>query len=154
MHVAAPVKIQRHIPAADRPSQNRADRFQSGRVYGGAGRPSRAGYPAARARTPGNATDMAHPPPLAAPAVRLEVRHGAARTVAYDVTGDEFVVGTVPGCDLRLSGANLPPVLCVVARHPDGPRLRKPAPALPLLLNGQPVQTASLQAGDVITLGP
>jgi chromosome segregation ATPase len=97
---------------------------------------------------------MAHPPPLPALAVRLEVRNGTARPVSYDVTGDEFVVGTVPGCDLRVSGANLPPVLCVIARHADGARLRKLAPNLPLLLNGQPVDTADLKAGDTIALGP
>ena len=57
-------------------------------------------------------TDMANPSPtLTAPAVRLELRQGAARPVTYDVTGDEFVVGTVPGCDLRLAGTNLPPKL-------------------------------------------
>src|SRR5262245_14575114 len=66
------------------------------------------GPDAADARTPGNprpaATDMAHPPLLSAPAVRLELRHGTARPVVYDVAGDEFVIGAVPGCDLRLSG--------------------------------------------------
>jgi chromosome segregation ATPase len=91
--------------------------------------------------------------PTSAPTVRLEVRHDAARPVTYDVTGDEFVVGSAPGCDLRLAGSNLPPVMCVVARSADGPRLRKLAPALPLLLNGRPVQTAALRAGDTISLG-
>jgi chromosome segregation ATPase len=91
--------------------------------------------------------------PNSAPAVRLELRNGAARPVTYEVTGDEFVVGTVPGCDLRLAGSNLPPVMCVIARSADGPRLRKLAPALPLLLNGRAVQTAALRTGDTISLG-
>jgi hypothetical protein len=94
---------------------------------------------------------MANPTP--APAVRLELRNGAARPVTYEVTGDEFVIGTVPGCDLRLAGPNLPPVMCVVARSAEGPRLRKLAPALPLLLNSRPVQTAALRSGDTISLG-
>jgi chromosome segregation ATPase len=93
---------------------------------------------------------MAHAP---LSPVRIELRNGSARPVTYDVTGDEFVVGSVAGCDLRLAGANLPPVLCVIARSADGPRLRKLAPALPLLLNGRPVQTANLRAGDTISLG-
>src|SRR5437868_3321276 len=97
---------------------------------------------------------MAHDPTLdTSPAVRLEVRHGSGRPAAYDVTGGEFLVGSVPGCDLRLAGTNLPPVVCVVTRGPDGPRLRKLAPVLPLLLNGQPVQSAPLADGDAITLG-
>ncbi len=96
---------------------------------------------------------MAHALSTAAPAVRLELRHGSARPITYDVAGDEFVIGTVPGCDLRLAGANLPPILCVIARSSDGPRLRKLAPALPLLLNGRPVQNAALRAGDTIALG-
>jgi len=54
------------------------------------------------------------------PAIRLELRNRLARPVTYDVTGDEFVVGTVTGCDLRLAGANLPPVLCVIARQRTG----------------------------------
>ena len=97
---------------------------------------------------------MANAPPFAEPAIRLELRHGSARPITYDVTGDEFVIGTVPGCDLRVAGSNLPPVLCVISRHADGPRLRKLAPALPLLLNGRPVQTAALRTGDTIALGP
>ncbi len=97
---------------------------------------------------------MAHDPTLdASPAVRLEVRHGSGRPASYDVTGAEFVIGSVPGCDLRLSGSNLPPVVCVVTRNPDGPRVRKLAPAVPLLLNGQPVQGAPLADGDALALG-
>jgi chromosome segregation ATPase len=97
---------------------------------------------------------MATAPPISSPAVRLELRHGSSRPVTYDVGGDEFLVGTVPGCDLRLAGGNLPPILCVIARSAEGPRLRKLAPALPLMLNGRPVQTANLRAGDTISLGP
>ncbi|MFO0810650.1 MAG: hypothetical protein U0746_18640 [Gemmataceae bacterium] len=97
---------------------------------------------------------MAHDPTLdTSPAVRLELRHGGGRPVTYDVVGGEFLIGSVPGCDLRLSGTNLPPVLCVVSRHADGPHLRKLAPTLPLLLNGQPVQAAALRDGDTVTLG-
>lgn len=98
---------------------------------------------------------MAHDPTLdASPAVRLELRHGGGRPTVYDVTGGEFVIGSVAGCDLRLSGTNLPPVICVITRGSDGVRLRKLAPTLPLSLNGQPVQSAALADGDTIALGP
>src|SRR4051794_37300036 len=82
-----------------------------------------------RHSTHGCAARMAHDPTLdASPAVRLEVRHGGGRPATYDVAGGEFVIGSVAGCDLRLSGSNLPPVVCVITRNPDGPRVRKLAP--------------------------
>jgi uncharacterized phage infection (PIP) family protein YhgE len=92
----------------------------------------------------------------AAPPVRVEVRHGAAPPVGLDVTGEEFVVGSVPGCDLRIPGANLPPHVCAIRRGPDGVRLKKIAQALPILLNGSPLAPAGqaiLRHGDVISIG-
>jgi chromosome segregation ATPase len=105
--------------------------------------------------------DMAAPSifpqhPGALPNVRVEVRNGSSRPSFYDVTGEEFLVGSVPGCDLRLPGTNLPPVVCLIARQPDGIRLRKLAPTLPVLVNGQPIsQTAptTLTHGDCISIG-
>ena len=35
-----------------------------------------------------------------------------------------FLIGSVPGCDLRLPGTNLAPVICLVARHQNGASLR------------------------------
>jgi chromosome segregation ATPase len=89
--------------------------------------------------------------------VRVEVRHGNAPPVGFDVTGEEFVVGSVPGCDLRLPGANLPPEVCVIRRGTEGVRLKKLAAALPILLNGSPLAPAGqalLRHGDVISVGP
>ena len=37
---------------------------------------------------------------------------GSGRPTVYEVGDGGFLVGSVPGCDLRLPGANLPPVLC------------------------------------------
>src|SRR5438132_14179600 len=62
---------------------------------------------------PPSSQQRPHP---AAPPVRVEVRHGAAPPVGFDVLGDEFVVGSVPGCDLRIPGANLPPKVCIIQR--------------------------------------
>ena len=84
------------------------------------------------------------PSSSALPPVRIDVRNGAARPTTYEITGEEFLIGGVPGCDLRLSGVNLPPVVCLIARQPDAVRLRKLAPTLPVLVNGQPIsQTAA-----------
>ena len=87
------------------------------------------------------------------PVVRLELRHGAARPTSYDLSDVSFLIGSVPGCDLRLPGVNLPPVLCLIARQPGAVTLRKLAPALPLLVNGQPAAFATLAHGDRLTLG-
>jgi chromosome segregation ATPase len=89
----------------------------------------------------------------AAPEVRLELPAGSVRPTVYDVHGGEFLIGSVAGCDLRVPGAKLPPVLAVITRHSDGVRLRKLAPTAPVQLNGRPVHHADLHDGDTIGLG-
>lgn len=86
------------------------------------------------------------------PAVRLEVRHGG-RSVPYLFDQVDFLIGAVAGCDLRVPGADLPAVLCLLARHPDGVRLRRLASTQVLLLNGQAVSRAELGDGDRLTIG-
>jgi hypothetical protein len=85
--------------------------------------------------------------------VRVELRHGSAPPILHDVASVSFLVGTVPGCDLRLPGAALPAVCCLLTRRPDGVELRKLAPVGALLVNGQPAGTRRLDDGDRITLG-
>jgi chromosome segregation ATPase len=87
------------------------------------------------------------------PALRLELRHGSAAPIPHDVTSISFLVGTVPGCDLRLPGASLPAVCCLLTRRPDGVELRKLAPIGTLLVNGRPAANQALADGDRITLG-
>ena len=102
-------------------------------------------------------TCMAHPTqlPSGAPLVRLELRHGSANPTFHDLPGEEFLLGSVPGCDLRIPGANLPPIIAQFVRRPDGLRIRKLAPTQPIFLNGQPVVTqASLANGDRLQIGP
>ncbi len=90
--------------------------------------------------------------------VQLEVRVGrsadGAPRLFYEVGDGGFLVGSVPGCDLRLPGANLAPVLCLVARQAAGASLRKLAPVQPISVNGRTVTSAYLEDGDRITLGP
>jgi chromosome segregation ATPase len=85
------------------------------------------------------------------PTVQLEVRAGTGRPTTYDLTGAEFLIGGVPGCDLRLPGANVPPMVALIARTSEGLRLRKLAPTYPLLLNGQPATQAPLVHGDTLS---
>src|SRR5688572_10601338 len=85
------------------------------------------------------------------PTVRLEVRQGG-RSVPYLFDQVDFLIGAVAGCDLRVPGADLPAVLCLLARHPDGVRLRRLASTQVLLLNGQAVSRAELKGGDRLTI--
>src|SRR5262249_12500691 len=87
------------------------------------------------------------------PVVRLELLHAAARPTTHVVADAGFLIGTVPGCDLRLPGAELPPVLCLITRDLTGVTLRKLAPVQSVLLNGRPVSQATLGDGDRVTVG-
>jgi chromosome segregation ATPase len=87
------------------------------------------------------------------PVVRLEVRHGTDRPLSYEVSDAGFLIGSVAGCDLRLPGAALPPVLCLISRGVPAVRLRKLAPAQAVHVNGKPVSQAFLNHGDRIALG-
>src|SRR5262249_58131792 len=80
--------------------------------------------------------------------------HQAGRTVPYWFDQVDFLIGTVPGCDLRVPGTNLPAVLCLLARHPGGVQLRRLAATQMLLLNGVSVSRADLENGDRLSLGP
>jgi len=87
------------------------------------------------------------------PEVRLEIRGGGSRAAAYSMADVDFLIGSVPGCDLRVPGVDLPPVLCLLARRPGGVTLRKLAPTQPLFLNGQPVTSTPLVHGDRVSVG-
>src|SRR5207249_4084621 len=87
------------------------------------------------------------------PGVRLELRGGTGQAVPYEVADAGFLIGSVPGCDLRLPGANLPPVIALIAPCPEGARFRKLAPAQAVLVNGKPVSQAILRDGDSLKLG-
>ncbi len=89
----------------------------------------------------------------ALPAVTLEVRQGAARSASYALDAVDFLIGSVPGCDLRLA-ADAPGVLCLFARHPAGAVLRKLAPTQSILVNGQAASVRELVDGDRVQIGP
>jgi chromosome segregation ATPase len=90
---------------------------------------------------------------LALPSVRLEVRAGAGRPTVYEVGDGGFLMGGVPGCDLRLPGGNVAPVVCLISRHARGASLRKLAPVQPIAVNGRNVGSTYLNTGDRITVG-
>lgn len=104
--------------------------------------------PASPAGTPDDRSEL--------PNVRLEMRTDSGRTVGYEVGGSEFLIGSAPGCDLRIPLPSLPPVAAQVSRKSDGIRVRRVAPGLPISLNGSPLPTnipTAVRHGDRLTLG-
>src|SRR5262245_25044436 len=89
----------------------------------------------AQPSSPAPMTAVAEPDSL--PGVRLELRPGTPRATFHDVHGLGFIVGSVAGCDLRLPGADLPPVICLIVRHTAGLSFRKLVPTQPILVNGR-----------------
>src|SRR5262245_507260 len=87
------------------------------------------------------------------PEVHLEVRQASGRSATFALDHVDFLIGAVPGCDLRVPGADLPSVLCLIMRQPGAVRLRKLAPTQLLLVNGQTATNVELADGDRITLG-
>jgi len=91
-------------------------------------------------------------PPSPTATVRLEVRVGGGAPVVYEVGDGGFLVGSVPGCDLRVPGVNLAPVLCLIARGPGGVTLRRLAPVQAIHVNGKSVAATTLGHGDRVAL--
>jgi DNA repair exonuclease SbcCD ATPase subunit len=88
----------------------------------------------------------------ALPGVQIEVSQAGARSATYVLDGADFLVGSVPGCDLRVS-ADVAAVLCVFARQPGGVTLRKLVPSCTILVNGSSVSQADLKDGDQVQIG-
>lgn len=91
--------------------------------------------------------------PASLPEVVLEIRQGSGRQHSCALSHVDFVIGTVPGCDLRVPGAELPALLCVLSRYPGGLYLRKLATTPVMLLNGAPAASTDLTDGDRLTIG-
>jgi chromosome segregation ATPase len=97
-----------------------------------------------------------HPPAseaLPLPEVRLELRHGTAPPASFEMFDGGFLIGTAPGCDVRLPSADLPPVLCLITRTPGGVGIRKLVPTAPLQVNNKPVSQGFLADGDRLRIG-
>lgn len=89
----------------------------------------------------------------AAQGLRLELVRGVSRPVELEVA-DAFLIGCVPGCDLRLPGTGLPPVICLISHSADGVLLRRLSPTYPIQVNGQTPTAAGLLPNDRLTVGP
>src|SRR5438105_14015278 len=81
--------------------------------------------------------------PLPPPPVRLDVRLEGGRAVGYPING-EFLVGSATGCDLRLPGTNLPPVIGQFNRQGDTLSFRRLAPTATISLNDTAISNDSV----------
>jgi DNA repair exonuclease SbcCD ATPase subunit len=82
------------------------------------------------------------------------MRHGSAPPASFEMFDGGFLIGTVPGCDVRLPAADLPPVLCLITRTTGGVGLRKLVPTAPVLVNGKPMSVGMIAHGDRVGIGP
>ncbi len=83
-------------------------------------------------------------------AMRLELSRDDGPALALEFDQDSILIGTVPGCDLRLPASDLPPVIALLLRDSGGVRLRKLTPALPLQVNADLRSEGPLRTGDVL----
>src|SRR5262249_31298525 len=90
---------------------------------------------------------------LPLPEVRLEMRHGSAPPASFEMIDGGLLIGTAPGCDVRLPAADLPPVLCLITRTTGGVGLRKLVPTAPVMVNGKPMSLGMLADGDRVGIG-
>ena len=87
------------------------------------------------------------------PGVVLEVRQAGSRAASYALGEVDFLIGSLPGCDLRVGGTETAAVICLLARHPAGVTLRKLSPAQSILVNGRAVSHHDLADGERIQVG-
>src|ERR1051326_942253 len=83
--------------------------------------------------------------------VELVVRQRGGKAKQYDVAEAGFLIGTVTGCDLRLGGNDLPPVICMIVGNENGADLRRLAPTYPIFINGARPSKQTLAHGDRIS---
>jgi predicted component of type VI protein secretion system len=86
-------------------------------------------------------------------AVGLEICRGRSEHSFRPISGNRFVIGSAPECDLRLGGDTVPAVHSQL--HIDGGKAWVEAVAAdpPLLINGEDCETARLADGDTIGIG-
>jgi chromosome segregation ATPase len=87
------------------------------------------------------------------PVVRLEVRMGTARAATHEVPDSGFLIGTVAGCDLRLPGVDLPPLICLLTPSTHGLQLRKLAALAPIQVDAQLPLPGILADGARLNIG-
>src|SRR5262245_40679346 len=83
----------------------------------------------------------------------LIVTYGNTSKKCRPLDADVIVLGRNPGCDMSLVSPEVAPIHCVLARVPDGWRLRDTSGRPGTRVNGKPIQDVLLADGDTIQVG-
>ncbi len=92
--------------------------------------------------------------PTPAPFLVLEIRRGKTGFPERPVWTRNFVMGSGPGCDLRLGSPHIPDAHSVLFIGENDVRIQWLAEAPALLINGEEQDEAILTDGDQIGIGP
>src|SRR5262249_13495091 len=83
----------------------------------------------------------------------LIVTHGNTANRHRPLQGHTIILGRSRGCDLRLEAGDVSDLPCVITRRPDGFHIRDCASRAGTRLNGDAIQDAILQDGDLLQIG-
>ncbi len=100
---------------------------------------------------------QSHPAPHALsrpPRVTLEIVRGRARRLLRRVNPPVFLIGAAADCDLVLADAQFPEAYAYVYVTAEGVSLRHLGANPALRLNGRPIESAILDDGDRLEMGP
>lgn len=84
--------------------------------------------------------------------LRFRVQGGEHHGRILRIAGAKCSIGSAPGCTLRLRGENIEPLHCLILTGKKGTIIRRNSPRT--YLNGGPFEDATLQAGDILRIGP
>lgn len=87
------------------------------------------------------------------PAMYLEICRGETQFPCRPVWGSRFLIGAGENCDLRLGGAEMPPVHSVIRNNGVEVWLEAVASRPTIQVNGRPECRVQLRDGDVIRIG-
>lgn len=88
------------------------------------------------------------------PVLYLEVCRGQSTQPLRPVLKERFLIGSAEACDLQLSGSDVPALHSVLVLGNGRVTFERVGSAPEALLNGRPVETALLNDGDVLEIGP
>ncbi|MSQ96525.1 MAG: FHA domain-containing protein [Gemmataceae bacterium] len=93
-------------------------------------------------------------PPAIAGAGELVLQNGRQAGTRRPLGAPATFIGRNQGCDIRLNVDGVDPLHCVLIPSPDGVHLRDLNSGTGTHVNGEPVESVLLRAGDLLRVGP